>query len=113
MPLLNFSERFSVIIAKSLLRSVYYICITMAMEAIQVRMSKGLIKKVDQMVKTGLYANRSDAVRDAVRKISWKSLIGSIPNTGDSVKEIREIRKKLSKKIKSFKDVEEINNLYD
>ena len=69
----------------------------MTMDAVQVRMNKGLIEKVDKLVDKGLYANRSDAVRDAVRRINWADQIGSIPNTGDSVKEIREIRKKLSK----------------
>ncbi|MEM4263456.1 MAG: ribbon-helix-helix domain-containing protein [Candidatus Woesearchaeota archaeon] len=81
-------------------------------DVVQVRMSKGLIEKVDKLVDKGIYANRSDAIRDAVRRINWGNVIGSIPNTGDSVKEIREIRKKLSKEIKSFKDVEKINKLY-
>ena len=83
------------------------------MDTIQVRMSKGLIIKMDNIVDTGLYSNRSDVIRDAVRRLNLEKQIGSIPNTGDSVKEIREIRKKLSKKIKSFKDVEKINKLYD
>ena len=83
----------------------------MVMDTIQVRMSKGLIKKLDNIVNTGLYSNRSDVMRDAVRKFNLEKQIGSIPNTGDSVKEIREIRKKLSKKIKSFKDLEKINRL--
>ena len=103
--------RFTTFFAKDLLRSSYYNCSTMTMDVVQVRMSKGLVQKVDKLVDTGLYANRSDAIRDAVRKINWGNIIGSIPNTGDSVKEIREIRKKLSKKIKSFKDIEEINKL--
>ena len=38
-------------------------------------------------------------------------MIGSIPNTGDSVEEVKEIRRKLSKEIKSFKDIEKLNNL--
>jgi len=40
------------------------------------------------------------------RKI-WEKGIDTLPDTGDSVKEIREIRKKLSKE--RF-DLEEINN---
>jgi len=44
-----------------------------------------------------------------VRKLALHKMIGSIPNTGDSVKEIRKIRRKLSKDIKSFKDLEKIN----
>ncbi len=35
-------------------------------------------------------------VRDAVRRLVLDKIVGIIPNTGDSVKEVREIRKKLS-----------------
>ena len=38
------------------------------------------------------------------------NLIGSIPNKGDSVKEIREIRKKLSKNF-TLNDLDKINAL--
>ena len=83
------------------------------MEVVQVRMPKAMIKELDTLVKKGVYANRSDAVRNAIRLIEWKSMIGSIPNTGDSVEEVREIRKKLSKEINRFEDIEEINKLAD
>ncbi|MBU1198832.1 MAG: ribbon-helix-helix domain-containing protein [Nanoarchaeota archaeon] len=63
---------------------------------------------IDSMVKRGIYSGRSEAVRDGVRKLTLKSMIGIIPNTGDSVKEVREIRNKLSKE--PF-DLDEINNL--
>lgn len=43
-----------------------------------------------------------------LRKV--KRMVGILPNTGDSVKEIREIRKKLSKE--KF-DLNEINKLAD
>ena len=90
----------------------------MTMSITQVRLPIGLIKEVDKLVDKGLYTNKSDVMRDALRKlINEKQLvekqIGTIPNTGDSVKEIREIRNKLSKEIKSYKDIEEINKLVD
>jgi len=85
----------------------------MTMSVTQVRLPKGLIKEVDMLVKQGFYTNKSDVIRDAVRKLVLEKQIGSIPNTGDSVKEIREIRKKLSKEIKSYKDIEKINKLAD
>jgi len=85
----------------------------MTMSVTQVRLPKGLIKEVDILVKQGFYTNKSDVIRDAVRKLVLEKQIGSIPNSGDSVKEIREIRKKLSKKIKIHKDIEEINKLAD
>ena len=80
----------------------------MVMDTLQIRLSHGLVEIIDSLVDKGVYANRSDAIRDAVRRFVWKNEVGSIPNTGDSVEEIREIRKKLSKeKI----DLDEINNL--
>jgi Arc/MetJ-type ribon-helix-helix transcriptional regulator len=80
----------------------------MTMSVTQVRLPEGLEKELDVLVKRGLYSNKSDAVRDAVRRLILDKQIGSIPNTGDSVKEIREIRKKLSKE--KF-DLDEINKL--
>lgn len=85
----------------------------MAMEVAQVRLPERLMEEVDNLVDKGLYTNKSDVIRDALRKLILEKQIGTIPNTGDSVKEIREIRKKLSKEIKSFKDIEEINKLGD
>lgn len=40
-------------------------------------------------------------------------MIGIIPNNKDSVKEVREIRKKLSKQVKTFNDIKKINKLLD
>ncbi|MBN2421906.1 ribbon-helix-helix protein, CopG family [Candidatus Woesearchaeota archaeon] len=85
----------------------------MVMDTMQIRLTKGLIKRIDYLVETGMYSSRSDAVRDAVRNLVLKDMVGIIPNKGDSIKEIRNIRKKLSKEIKNFKDVEKINKLGD
>ena len=80
----------------------------MNMAVTQVRLPQGLVKEVDKLVHKGLYTNKSDVVRDALRRLILEQQIGSVKNTGDSVKEIREIRKKLSKeKI----DLDEINSL--
>ncbi len=89
---------------------MYYICI-MTMSVTQVRLPEGLEKELDILVKRGFYATKSDAVRDAVRRLVLDKMVGIIPDTGDSVKEIRELRKKLSKKIKSYKDIKELNKL--
>jgi len=69
----------------------------MEMAVTQVRLPEGLITEIDKLVNKGLYTNKSDVIRDAIRKLVLEKQIGSIPDTGDSVKEIREIRKKLSK----------------
>ena len=80
----------------------------MVMETMQIRMNKQSIKELDRIVKSGFYANRADVIRDAVRRFIFESQIGTIRNNGNSVKEIRKIRDKLSKeKI----NLQEINNL--
>ena len=77
----------------------------MVMDTIQIRLTPKLVDKVDKLVDTGIYANRSDAIRDAVRR-----LVGIIPDSGDSVKEVKELRKRLSKE--KF-NLNEINKLAD
>jgi len=80
----------------------------MVMETMQIRMNDRSIKEIDRIVKSGFYANRADVIRDAVRRFVWANQVGTIKNNGDSVKEVKKIREKLSKeKI----DLEEINNL--
>jgi len=80
----------------------------MVMDTLQIRMNKGLVKMIDSLVKQGVYTNRADVIRDAVRRFVWEKEVGSITNKGESIKQIRTIRGKLSKeKI----DLNEINNL--
>ena len=80
----------------------------MVMDTVQIRLSHGLVDKIDDLVGTGIYANRSDVIRDAVRRLVLDKMVGIIPDTGDSVKEMRKIKAKLSKeKI----DLDEINKL--
>jgi Arc/MetJ-type ribon-helix-helix transcriptional regulator len=69
----------------------------MGMSITQVRLTEGLIEKIDQLVQKGYYSNKSDAIRDAVRRLVWDKEVGTIPNTGDSVAEVRATRTKLSK----------------
>jgi len=85
----------------------------MVMDTIQIRLSHGLIQKVDELIQTGIYSNRSDVIRDAVRKLILDDIVGIISSKKNSVKDVREIRQKLSSQIKSFKDVEKINKLID
>ncbi len=80
----------------------------MVMDTLQIRMNRGLVKNIDTLVKTGFYANRADLIRDAVRRFVWEKEVGSIKFRGDSVKQVRKLRDKLSKgKI----NLKEINNL--
>lgn len=81
----------------------------MAMELTQVRLPTRLIQEVERFVKKGHYSSKSDLIRNAIRSlINLEKQVGSIPNTGDSVKEVREIRNKLSKE--KF-NLDEINAL--
>lgn len=80
----------------------------MTMAVTQVRLPEGIIEEVDKLVERGFYTNKSDVVRDALRRLILERQIGSIPNTGDSVEEMRAIKKKLSKE--TF-DLNAINKL--
>lgn len=82
----------------------------MTMVVAQVRLPEGLMEEVDELVEKGLYTNKSEVIRDALRKLILERQIGSVRNTGDSVQEVREIRKKLSPGF-SASDLEEINAL--
>lgn len=42
------------------------------MHPIQIRLTKELIEKIDKFIEQGLYPNRSEAIRDAVRKLRFK-----------------------------------------
>ena len=82
----------------------------MVMDTIQVRLSHGLVKRIDELVDTGVYSSRSDVLRDAVRRLVLDKLVGILQQEGDSVKDVRELRKKLSKEKINLK---EINRLAD
>jgi antitoxin ParD1/3/4 len=41
----------------------------MPMETVQIRLTEKQLRRLDVMVKNGVYPNRSEAVRDAVRKL--------------------------------------------
>lgn len=55
----------------------------------------------------GFFIDKCDIIREAIRRRVLEKQVGSIPNTGDSVKEIRELRKRLSKE-KDYEKDEEI-----
>ncbi len=80
----------------------------MVMDTLQIRMNKKLVKLIDSLVKSGIYSNRADVIRDAVRRFVWEKEAGTITSKGNSVEQVRKAREKLSKeKI----NLDEINNL--
>lgn len=86
----------------------HYYNITMVMDTLQIRMNPKLIKLIDVLVKSGVYSNRADVIRDAVRRFVWEKEIGTITKKGNSVEEVRKARKRLSKE---KTNLNEINNL--
>jgi Arc/MetJ-type ribon-helix-helix transcriptional regulator len=64
------------------------------MSVTQVRLPNALIEEVEQLVKKGHYANKSDVIRDAVRKFILEKQVSSIPGD-DSLKDAKS-RKDLS-----------------
>ena len=42
------------------------------MQPIQIRLTRELVGKVDKLIEAGLYPNRSEAIRDAVRRLRLK-----------------------------------------
>ena len=79
----------------------------MVMDTLQIRLNPKLVRMIDVLIKEGMYSNRSDVIRDAVRRFVWEKEIGTVSKKGNSVKEVRKIREKLSKeKI----DLDEINS---
>ena len=82
----------------------------MEMKVIQARLPEGLIVELENVVKSGHYANKSEVIREAIRDLILKKVVGSVKRRGDSVREVRKIRKRLSKE--KF-DLKEINKLAD
>lgn len=40
-----------------------------SMHPVQIRLTRELIEKIDKLIENGMYPNRSEAVRDAVRRL--------------------------------------------
>lgn len=79
----------------------------MVMDTMQIRMNRELTKIMDGLVEKGIYSNRAEVIRDAVRRFVWEKEVGSINSGKNSVEEVRKVRKELSKDI----NFEEINKL--
>jgi Arc/MetJ-type ribon-helix-helix transcriptional regulator len=82
----------------------------MVMDTFQIRMNPELLKRIDSMVKSGIYSSRADVIRDAVRRFVWEKEVGTIPDIGNSVDLVRKARKELSKKV-TKEELDKINSL--
>jgi len=70
----------------------------MVMETVQIRLTSKLIAKVDHFVKEGIYPNRSEAVRDAVRRLILLQEIGELGE------ELGEVEGTLAENIKKIRE---------
>ena len=69
----------------------------MVMETLQIRLPRATVEQIDALVKKGIYASRSDAVREITRRqLFWREQAGSIPYQGDSVELVRKVREKFT-----------------
>jgi len=58
------------------------------METVQIRLTKNMLNRVDELIKIGEYPNRSEAIRDGVRRlIEHRSASNEILNV--SVKDLQ------------------------
>ena len=80
------------------------------MDVAQFRIPKGLMDEVDKLVEKGLYSNKSDVIRDALRRLILENQIGTVKNNKNSVKEVRKARKELSKQNIELKRINELGN---
>ena len=80
----------------------------MVMDTLQIRLGHGLIERVDSLVKSGIYSNRSDVIRDAVRRFVWEKEIGTVKNRGNAVKQVRKTREDLSKQKIELKEINDL-----
>jgi Arc/MetJ-type ribon-helix-helix transcriptional regulator len=69
----------------------------MVMQTMQIRIEKGLVSRMEDLVSSGIYSNKAEIVRDAVRRLITESLVGIIPNEKNSVEQIKELRKSMPK----------------
>jgi len=93
---------------ETFINNKHYISITMVMDTLQIRLSHGLIERIDSFIGKDIYANRSEVIRDAVRRFVWEREVGTISMKGSGVELVRKARKKLSKEKIDLKDINKL-----
>ncbi len=79
---------------------VHYLNITMVMETIQIRLTSKLVEKLGELVKQGYYPNKSEAVRDAVRRLILEHELGEL---GEEM-EHAEVKKQVAEKVSKLRE---------
>ena len=65
------------------------------METVQIRLTRNMLNRLDGLIKTGEYPNRSEAVRDSVRKMLDRNHSSEVLNV--SVKDLQRFIRNASK----------------
>lgn len=67
------------------------------METVQIRLTKNMLNNIDELIKLGEYPNRSEAIRDGVRRlIEHRSSSSEVLNV--SVRDLQRFIRNASKK---------------
>jgi Arc/MetJ-type ribon-helix-helix transcriptional regulator len=67
------------------------------METVQIRLTKNMLEQIDELIKEGKYPNRSEAVRDGVRRlIEYKSPSNKVLNV--SIRDLQKFIRETSQK---------------
>ena len=61
---------------------------------VQIRFTKKIIEQIDRLVEEGVYSNRSEAIRDATRRLVIGSNTQEFANLGVAVNRTPEILKR-------------------
>jgi len=72
----------------------------MVMETIQIRLTSKLVEKLGDLVKQGYYPNKSEAVRDAVRRLILEHELGEL---GEEMEQA-EVKKKVAEKVNKLRE---------
>ena len=57
------------------------------METIQIRLTKNMLMRLDELIQIGVYPNKSEAIRDSVRKMLERNQSNEVLNI--SVKDLQ------------------------
>ena len=72
-----------------------YVVSGLKMETVQIRLTRNMLTRLDELIKLGEYPNRSEAVRDSVRKMLDRNKSSEVLNV--SVKDLQRFIKNASK----------------
>ena len=82
-------EDFPFLKLTAIVKNIRCFCRCVFMIPVQVRFTKKLIEMLDQLVEQGVYSNRSEAVRDATRKLVLINNDSAIGERRNRVTEIK------------------------